>query len=264
MTRNLLNSESHVALDSNQAYQLASLHALCIYRSNSIFTFIPKNGCSTMRLSIALANGAISDICEYNWIHSNNSTFNPSLREINTAEYTFTILRCPFRRLASTYLDKIVERRPDSWSYLSARKRDIDISQITFDVFVRSLSYQSILRSNHHWRKQVDFLIYKKYDDYFSLENFSEAIVTIQDKSDINIQDARNFTKHGTDQLEKISGSNFSKTRPLQLLILKNQGKVPDYSSMYSDELIKLVKNIYADDINLYKKYFNKSQLLFE
>ena len=101
-------------LDSNVQHKFAAQHALNIYKSQSIYTFIPKCACSTMRLSLALANGLISDVKNYNWIHSNNSTFCANLSELVKAKFTFVILRNPFLRLASTYLDKIVNSTFDT------------------------------------------------------------------------------------------------------------------------------------------------------
>ena len=109
--RTLKNSSSSYAnLNQNPSFKFANNHALMIYNSDALYTFIPKNACSTMRLSLAMANGCISDTKDYNWIHKNNATFVVNLVEIIKAKYTFVILRDPFRRLASVYIDKIVDR----------------------------------------------------------------------------------------------------------------------------------------------------------
>ena len=115
-----------------------------------------------MRLSLALANNCISSPSDFNWIHSNNQTFKSSLAELNKAEYTFTILRCPYARLASVYLDKFVERNLDAWQYVNTRKREIDISNITFSSFIKSLKIPHIRNSNIHWKNQSHFLIYEQ------------------------------------------------------------------------------------------------------
>ncbi|TAL45777.1 MAG: hypothetical protein EPN89_11775, partial [Methylovulum sp.] len=74
------SSASYVNLSKNQQHQFAQGHALRIYNSNSIYSFIPKNACSTMRVSLAIANGCIADTdkldeLDFNWIHNNNDTF---------------------------------------------------------------------------------------------------------------------------------------------------------------------------------------------
>ena len=84
---------------SNSQHMFSHTYALLIYDSNAIYSMIPKNGCTTMRLSIALANGAIADRSEWDWIHLNNDSFNPSFKELALASYRFTVLRCPYGRL---------------------------------------------------------------------------------------------------------------------------------------------------------------------
>jgi hypothetical protein len=100
---------SNVALARNAAHQFASRHALSIYGARAIYSFIPKNGCSTLRYTVARANGCIDGPSDINWIHSNNLSFSATLRELLTAQYTFVVLRCPYSRLASVFLDKIVD-----------------------------------------------------------------------------------------------------------------------------------------------------------
>lgn len=107
-------TDSFGPLAQNHSHQLAQSHALCIYESDAIYSFIPKNACSTMRLSIARANGCIRKIKDFNWIHKNNSTFSASLSELAKARYSFVFLRDPFSRLVSVYFDKIVSRDPQA------------------------------------------------------------------------------------------------------------------------------------------------------
>ena len=43
---------SHQALKNNIKHQFAMSHALAIFESNAVYSFIPKVACSTMRYSI--------------------------------------------------------------------------------------------------------------------------------------------------------------------------------------------------------------------
>ena len=92
----------------NTKHRFAQQHALNLYRKDALYSFIPKNACSTMRLSVAMANGFIKHKRDYNWIHQNNGTFSAELRDLVRCQYAFVILRDPFSRLVSAYLDKIV------------------------------------------------------------------------------------------------------------------------------------------------------------
>ena len=97
------------ALVQNAAHQFASQHALSFYAADAVYSFIPKNACSTMRYTVGMANGAIAGPEQFNWIHANNLTFRASLAELAKAKYTFVILRDPYLRVASCFLDKMVD-----------------------------------------------------------------------------------------------------------------------------------------------------------
>ncbi|WP_366939281.1 sulfotransferase family 2 domain-containing protein [uncultured Paraglaciecola sp.] len=66
------------------------------------------------------------------------------------ADYTFVVLRCPFRRLASVFLDKFVAKEPDAWQYRDVLSRKVDLDNLSFHDFVLSLKNTAILNSNIH------------------------------------------------------------------------------------------------------------------
>jgi len=233
-----------------------------IYQANAVYSFIPKNACSTMRLSVAHANGCIDSIEQGHWIHANNGTFNATLGEAIKADYTFTILRCPFRRLASVFLDKFVAKEPLAWSYRTRLERKIELDSLTFRDFVKSLTKAGMLRSDIHWRPQVDFLLYSQYHDYFCLENFEEIVRVLKDKIDFKVIDARSLTNHGLSELKAINTDCFADSEAFDIAIMKRNGECPDYNSMYDDELYLTVSNLYREDIQLYKDKFSDSDIL--
>ena len=47
------------AIEKNEEHEFSRRHTLVHLKSNSICTWIPKNSCSSLRFSIAKANGAI-------------------------------------------------------------------------------------------------------------------------------------------------------------------------------------------------------------
>jgi len=257
------SSVTYDNLAKNAYHQFASGFALRIFKSNSVYSFIPKNACSTMRVSLAIANGCINDKSDFNWIHQNNGTFKAELANLIQADYTFVILRCPFARLASAYLDKIVDRTVEAWLLYDNVQRKIEIDQLHFKTFVKLISKPKILNSNIHWKPQVDFLVYKKYDDYFCLENFSAAQPEIEKKAGITIVDARSLTQHGTDRFKLINDQSYAECLPEDIRQLKLLGQLPALTALYDEETILLVRKIFKKDIDLYKKLFGTQNMLF-
>ncbi|WP_238368363.1 sulfotransferase family 2 domain-containing protein [Mesobacterium pallidum] len=249
-------------LGQNAAHGFAARHALCVYPSGAVYSFIPKNACSTMRVSLAMANRCIDSLEDWTWIHNNNQTFCASLRELVTAPFTFTILRCPHARLASVFLDKLVGRRPEFWMLHGVTRDGIDPDMFTFREFVGLLEKKGILKFDLHWRPQVDFLVYEDYDLWVPLEQFGGSIKDIEAGAGMTIQDARKLTNHGTDGLSPVEG-DFSDTPLYQLAEMRRAGQVPTHASLYDTTLADQVGRIYDRDGQLYRELFGPSDLLF-
>lgn len=257
------SSQTYQPLSQNPVHQFAANHALRLYTSNTIYSFIPRNACSTLRLSLAIANGCIESPQDFNWIHQNNSTFIADLPSLATASYTFTILRCPYARLASTYLDKIVNRDREAWHFLDLLKRETNIQDLTFEKFINALIHLQVRKGKIHWRPQIDFLVYQQYGDYFCLEQFPTAITTLKEKINLDIVDARPLTRHGIDGLTIIHEGDFSNTPPYEIRTLKASGKCPAPKQLYTKALIDIVSQHYKDDIDLYTTLFGTENLMF-
>jgi hypothetical protein len=244
-----------VPISQNDLYGFSSRYTLSIYPLDFVFTFIPKNACSSMRYSIAKANGFVKDMKDIKWIHSNNQTFISSQKEVACAKYTFVILRCPYTRVASCFLDKFAGRK------LKFNDSNGKRLSINFNEFLLIIKSQIQSERDEHWRNQSDFLHYEKYDDYFSLELLHIAIESL-DKRGLKIYDTRTSINHDLSKYKRVSG-NFSKMKDIDLKKMKDEGSVPDYKSMFTNTEVELVNEIYRDDINLYKSHFGDNNLLF-
>ncbi|WP_108258919.1 sulfotransferase family 2 domain-containing protein [Mangrovicoccus ximenensis] len=158
-------------LAENLAHGFAAEHALEFYAAQAVYSFIPKNACSTLRFALARANGAVSSPVEIDWIHHNNYAFRADQRSLQQAGFTFVVLRCPFRRLVSVFLDKIVNRYHNFWAAFPQEDGPVIPGDVTFRIFVDRLA-RSKLSADIHWRPQVDFLVYEDYDLWMPLEQF--------------------------------------------------------------------------------------------
>jgi hypothetical protein len=60
-------------------------------------------------------------------------------------------------------LDKFVAKEPDAWQYRDLLKREVNLDDLTFEQFVKSLVVPPMKGANIHWKPQSTFLL---FDDY--------------------------------------------------------------------------------------------------
>jgi len=262
MTKFKYSASNLSTLNQNGKHSFAMNHSMLLYGKNVLYSFIPKNACSTLRLSVAIENGCIEGIEQGNWIHANNQTFKATLGEAIKVDYSFIVLRCPFHRLASVFLDKFIAKEPDAWQYRSALSRKVELDELTFRDFVMSLKKSFIFNSNIHWRPQCDFLIYEDYTDYFALETFPQAITTLKQKIDFDVIDARELTNHGTHKYQTVNEQCYADMAAFDIALMKRNGKCPSHASLYDKELYSLVSELYKQDITLYRNKCEGNKLL--
>lgn len=244
-------------------HELAHDHSISVFPSNAIYSMIPKNACSTMRLSIGMANGAIAESGNWRWIHLNNKTFRPSLRELATASYTFAILRCPFARLVSCFLDKFVSRKPEAWHFHELSGEKVDLARLTFRNFCVELARPQIKHSNIHWRPQVDFLVYRQYDELFCVEEFGKAADVLREKIGLEIVDSRHLVRHDSSHYKLLPHTkSFADTEIWQIEAIMLSGMRPDPVSFYDSDLVELVSAAYVEDLKLFHRLFSGKSLM--
>ena len=252
-------SNAAVANARNEKHQFALGHAMMIYRPNALYSMIPKNACSTMRLSIALANGAIDDTRHWKWIHHNNDAFVPSSRDLATVSYRFVILRCPYARLVSCFLDKFVSRSTSAWKFkeLVESAEDIDLPRLTFRQFCVHLADQRVRNADHHWRPQSQFLLYRDYTRIFCVEDFATLRDELKRKIGFDIVDARPLAKHDSSHFKTLPQTkSFADTEIWQIESMMMSGLRPDPASFYDDDLRELAAATYHQDFRLYREHF--------
>lgn len=244
------------SLASNKEHNYAKQFTLIHINTNSICTWIPKNGCSALRFSIALANGAIDNIEDIAWIHSNNQTFAADNKELLQSKYSFIILRNPFKRLLSFFLDKCCHSTSASQndkSYQHAREVFSINKLTTFESFVDTIwDKPSLIKKDNHTTPQCDFLIFKNYSDYFQFENFKFIEKTLRAKIGLEIKDTRRHNSIYTSKDSMYTEDINSKMCVGDIENLLVEGKRPLEEKMYTDEMITKVSALYISDIMLY------------
>ena len=250
-------------LGQNAAHTFAANHALCHYPSRAIYSFIPKNGCTTLRIALAMGNGVVIGREDWHWIHKNNRTFVASLAELVTAPHSFVILRCPFRRLASAFLDKIVNRSPEFWALHRQLHDTLDSTTFTFSDFVDLICKPELRKLDIHWRPQSDFLVYEDYDRWIALENLSESLPELEAMFGHAILDARPLSGHGTAHLKPLPRGYYGDHSLSKLSCMREEGQIPAHVDLYNARLRGLVRNSYKDDLRLYVAKFGEKGLAF-
>lgn len=245
---------------ANRGHRFAAGHALRIYGANAIYSFIPKNGCTSLRYALAIANGCLRPGDDPHWVDDNNSTFVAALPDLILADYTFVVLRCPFRRLASAFLDKMTEDTKRRDTFLKAS--GLTLETLTFRAFVASLDKPVMRRLDHHWAPQIDFLVYREYDDVFCLEQFDEMAARLKQRIGLEVPDTRSLVRHGLDQFERIEGA-FADTAVPEIEALRAAGRSPDAASLYDADLIGQVETSYAKDFVIHRRWCPDAPRLF-
>lgn len=251
------------ALAANAAHGFAARHALVHYPSGAVCTYIPKNACSSLRLSLAMGNGCVADRADWRWIHANNDTFAASLRDLASTPYSFVLLRCPHARLASVFLDKIVGKAPPYWALDRILDGALDYEKLSFRRFVGLLMQPRLRMADHHWRPQAAFLVYQDYDDWFQVERMAVAAQRLQERIGLDLIDARPLTWHGTDRLVLDDNRPCADLHAPKLAAMLQAGRAPSHAALYDPALVALVTRLYFEDISLYTARFGPDDLLF-
>jgi hypothetical protein len=269
-------------------HRFANDHTVTIVPSGAVCTYIPKNACSTLRYSVLRANDVDVDPESPNFRHLDVSSFRSTPDELSSATHTFVILRCPYRRLVSMFVDKMLGGgrglpyliAHDRLGGFARWRRLLRISGKAIRFFglhapelqkdycfrdvVQFLSKPGVLVLDHHWRPQVDFLIFDRYDSYFSVEDLSSCQMKLSEKHVMQLLDARALTKHGVDRANTVTDGFFGDTPISVLAEMKRRGLIPDSRSFYDDEIRSRVSAIYSDDIELYRRFIGGHGLMFE
>jgi hypothetical protein len=250
-------------LANNGAHNFALRQTMMIFGENACCTWIPKNACSTLRFSVARANGCVADLSDINWIHNNNLTFSASTETAFRASYTFTILRCPYARLYSVFMDKLVNFNLPAWQFYTSGQRKVHPHDLTFKRFLKALAHRPPASFDIHWKPQTDFLLFTEYDDVFSLGDFSGLVRVVKQKIGLEITDTRSVIGH--DVTRRTVQSELQDPFNIPALDLLNRGKAgfrPDPKAMFDPEMVSIFKEIYSNDLAYYRDRFGNSALM--
>lgn len=234
-----------------------------------VYCPIPKNACTFFKTLMVELSDECTDFKNssydiHKYIRATQSKIKlTSFSYIENQNYLkLVILRNPFERLVSAYLNKfvrinkktpIVQKVIDDVYNNFDLKREKD-SSITFSQFIDYLSRTEDYDLNEHWRPQHTFLGTNlvEFDLVFQLENLDSALEKLETQLGIKIDNKK--TKNRTKYVLINSDDHFYDKYPQELQAYSG---LPKAAKFYTPELENLVRVRYARDIEIYENKFN-------
>ncbi len=235
-----------------------------------VYCPIGKNACSLLKntlLSISpeKENYQQSNLKMHEYIDKNKDLF--SLKDFSYLErsdyFKFIVIRNPFKRLVSTYVDKFIKRRNNKdphalpviksvYEYLGLETNFT--KSITFSQFIDYLLRTEDRHLDGHWRPQSVYFASDlvKFDYVGQFEKLDTVINYLEQQLNITID--ANGSKNRLDYGDFASGEKFNNIYPEQLSKLS---ATPTAKQFYTPELEQKVRIRYAEDIAIYEEEFN-------
>ena len=258
---NYLQKNSDLFL-MNKDYEFAIKQHLCCESKKFLYCFIPKNACTTFKTVTAKYSifSSEDELEKASKIHSHTNQLKPKVTElINESYFKFIIVRNPFLRLISAYLNKLVIKDRNNLENFGQDFKIMNESRLmTFQDFIQYVEKTPSQQLNVHWRPQVDFLLYNSYNMYLQFENLKQDIPKLEKALDIKIP-KQNVAKNTTPYAYLDVGEPWKLHGEELWQIRKSQNVVPLPYQMYNDELIAKVHERYQQDIELYENLFEVS-----
>ena len=258
-------------------------NCLINHKHKIIYCPIPKNACSIFKIMMVehsedrerYLNSQIN-IHRYASALKNTAVVLDNLDYLKRPDYfKFTILRNPFNRLVSAYLDKIVKREiPEVFAQELIHKvqqsinKNYDLEKsISFQEFIQYVANTEDYYLNPHWKSQSSFLGrgWIKFDYLGQFEQLDKVIANLENKFGFqistNVSRSLTRTDHVTEYITDILPDKYYAKYPQELRNYKlKHGGFPDAASFWNSELIELVKIRFAQDIELYNSQFTSQK----
>jgi len=170
--------------------------------------------------------------------------------------YRFAVVRSPYDRLVSAYVDKFcgrdLSKKFVQKVLQEAGCRDADGNLVlSFVQFVEYLSRQDIVKVNPHWRRQSYILEGINLDRIIDLKQLSRDLPEIEKQlgltSMLNLQSRRQSNVYKSDASENFKFAGDISNN--QLIEYHKKTKIfPSKELFYNDELRSKVRGIYKSD----------------
>lgn len=230
-----------------------------------VYCPIPKVACTSLKLLFLKSQGATQlqgqlkeafGKAEFHQeIHDHFSIDRLNLKEriqLHKNAYSFAVVRNPWDRIVSTYLDKFVRsKKPEPFVFqmLKRSKSAQSLDELTFKGFLRVLVDTTPQLLNSHLVPQKSILGNSAYNEIIQLEapDLNEQVKKIL-HTDIDLE-VSNATRNHPQKGNYIGNLPLSQIRAGKCFL--------HYSCYYDSEDLRLFSQLYQDDIQLGNYNFN-------
>lgn len=247
-------------------------------RLKIIYCRIPKNAC-TIFTNMMIENSAIADrfltspLGPHNYLskHSKALRITDSWVFKDPDYFKFVVLRNPFKRLVSGYLDKFAKttvfEKMAKTVILSVQAEmgtELNLEKsITFEQFIEYLVKTEDSALDAHWRPQNTFLSQGlfEFDLVGQFERLDNTITDLESRFKITItQDVMKKAKrgHATKYTDVPLPNNLHSILPQELRQLSG---FPKASQLLTPRLRSLIERRYEEDIATYARYFGSAEI---
>jgi len=259
-------------LDFFRFYSLRS-NVLFYKNLNISYNFTPKVACTTLKYSLGIANGTMLP-----WEHPHFDRVNEVIclsQAIHSSAIKIVVLRNPYTRIVSAYLNKIANPVElfaiDCTAQVIAELRGIDPARVhdviqsgqtpSFQEFILFLSRREDVVLDTHWRQQISMLAFEDYDVTLDFDRLEENWA----KSQLRWIPLISNRPHASDLLDTLKTEIKSENKaPLSTLygkellnILSASENKPSKMVFFNDPKLKEVfDSRFYDDLLLYKSSF--------
>jgi len=237
-------------------------NALAFAPGNTVFTIIPKVACTSLQLSFLAALGEAGYASDLESAYKRAKHFRATRAQIAEAGFTFTFHRDPFGRLASCFLDKIVNK-PQKFLVRIAGMPPLAADTMTFRRWVGWLVAKDNLMANLHWRPQSTLLLYREYDRYVQFERLSEAAGPLSELCGFAFSGIAMDLQLTTRRYALVRGAGFADMPISEIRAMQAAGACPAHDQLYDPDLVRLVAALYAGDAARHAGLFGRSEMMF-
>lgn len=223
-----------------------------------IYFPLPKSACTLFATFIAL-NSNTERVFDPQKLGVHQFRFRESaiqLRNIalvrDDSYFRFTVIRDPYSRLVSAYVDKLVKPVKDGKPWATDRK----CAGHTFEDMIEMLCNMRDSRIEKHFRPQAAFIRNIPMDHIGVFENLGTTVALLFDRYGIDIENdiASRVRAPKRTNYSRTGSSPGRYVGDLTARELASLEHVPPTESFYNDRLRKLVSERYREDLEIYQQ----------